>query len=338
MIELDSASGTIQIPKVYDYQELMDKIKNILQIDEKLFQYLYFSYIDEKEQERIRINSQIFDEFIMQETPKLSIGFLENIDENTMEEFKELIEVNKKRFKEHNYIFDDEGISVRYKNVNLNKSKEEEKENIIQLEEDKDDILEEEENNNKQIIINNNIINIKSSENFKLLDSDNINLPNLNLINNLNSSNNINKKNSSNDFKLLENSDINIIKLESAHNENNHEENKIIIEDEFSKNIEDIISANIENIKDDIIHSIILEQSKIQQNSKMRKAPKNRYVHENYICNICEESPIKGIRYHCIECMDFDICEKCEAIINHPHPLYKIKNDKLCKFKNENYN
>ena len=50
MIELDSASGTIQIPKVYDYQELMDKIKNILQIDEKLFQYLYFSYIDEKEQ------------------------------------------------------------------------------------------------------------------------------------------------------------------------------------------------------------------------------------------------------------------------------------------------
>ena len=274
----------------------------------------------------------------MQETPKLSIGFLENIDENTMEEFKELIEVNKKRFKEHNYIFDDEGISVRYKNVNLNKSKEEEKENIIQLEEDKDDILKEEENNNKQIIINNNIINKKSSENFKLLDSDNINLPNLNLINNLNSSNNINKKNSSNDFKLLENSDINIIKLESAHIENNQEENKIIIEDEFSKNIEDIISANIENIKDDIIHSIILEQSKIQQNSKMRKAPKNRYVHENYICNICEESPIKGIRYHCIECMDFDICEKCEAIINHPHPLYKIKNDKLCKFKNENYN
>ena len=338
MIELDSASGTIQIPKVYDYQELMDKIKNILQIDEKLFQYLYFSYSDEKEQERIRINSQIFDEFIMQETPKLSIGFLENIDENTMEEFKELIEVNKKRFKEHNYIFDDEGISVRYKNVNLNKSKEEEKENIIQLEEDKDDILKEEENNNKQIIINNNIINKKSSENFKLLDSDNINLPNLNLINNLNSSNNINKKNSSNDFKLLENSDINIIKLESAHIENNQEENKIIIEDEFSKNIEDIISANIENIKDDIIHSIILEQSKIQQNSKMRKAPKNRYVHENYICNICEESPIKGIRYHCIECMDFDICEKCEAIINHPHPLYKIKNDKLCKFKNENYN
>ena len=132
MIELDSASGTIQFPKVYDYQELMDKIKNILQIDDQLFQYLYFSYIDEKEEERIRINAQVYDDFIMQETPKLSIGFLENIDENTMDEFNEIIENNKKRFKEHNYIFDNDGISIRYKNINLDRSKEEEY-NIIKI-------------------------------------------------------------------------------------------------------------------------------------------------------------------------------------------------------------
>ena len=338
MIELDSASGTIQFPKVYDYQELMDKIKNILQIDDQLFQYLYFSYIDEKEEERIRINAQVYDDFIMQETPKLSIGFLENIDENTMDEFNEIIENNKKRFKEHNYIFDNDGISIRYKNINLDRSKEEEY-NIIKIVEEKDNNMEEEEeNNNKQIINNDIIINKRSSDNFKLLDSDNVNLPDLNLIDKLNNPDNINKKESANNFNLIENSDINIIKLENDFNENNQEENKIIIQDEFSKNIEDIISSNIDNIKDDIIHSIILEQSKIQQNSKMRKAPKNSYVHENYICDICEESPIKGIRYHCIECKNFDICEKCEATINHPHPLYKIKNDKLCKFKNEKYN
>ena len=41
MIELDSASGIIQIPKVFDYQDLMDKLKNILQIDDELFKSFY---------------------------------------------------------------------------------------------------------------------------------------------------------------------------------------------------------------------------------------------------------------------------------------------------------
>jgi hypothetical protein len=117
------------------------------------------------------------------------------------------------------------------------------------------------------------------------------------------------------------------------------EENKEIEEDEFNKNIENIISSNIDNIKDDIIHSILLESSKIQQKTKINKVnPTNNYIHKNYECDICKMHPIKGIRYHCLECKDYDICEKCEEKFNHPHPLYKVKNDKSCKFKNENLN
>ena len=40
MITLDSASGYIDIPKVFNYDELMNKIKQTLQINEELFKYL----------------------------------------------------------------------------------------------------------------------------------------------------------------------------------------------------------------------------------------------------------------------------------------------------------
>ena len=417
MIELDSASGIIQIPKVYDYQELMDKLKNILQIDDDLFKYLYFSYIDEKEQERIRLNAQIYDDFINQETPKLTVGFLENIDETKMYEFKDIIESNKKRFKEMNYVIPDEDISIQYNNINIEINKEdeieeekieteikqpqeenkieEEKENdlmeeiIIQkvednmeeeskekekeeegetnkiLEDKKEEQKEEkkEENaeediilieknnddenmeieNNNDLSLNNNKINNESSEKFNILELSKINSKDLNSFNNIKI--NINKdlgidNKDSDNFHLIENEEENLIELKKNISGNIlPEEYKQFEEDESGKNIENIITSNIENIKEEIIQSILIENSKIQQNSKMnKKGPKNSYIHENYFCNICQASPIKGIRYHCLECDNFDLCEKCEETINHEHPLYKIKKENVCKFKNENYN
>ena len=414
MIELDSASGILKIPKVFDYQDLMDKLKNILQIDDELFKSLYFSYIDENEQERIRLNSQIYDDFINQETPRLTIGFLENVDEKIMDEFKDIIESNKKRFKEMNYVIPDEDISIQCNNINIEINKEQEieeekiEEEIIKpkeenkIEEEKEkDIIEEiiiekgedkmeiesiekeegesinkledkkeekkeenkeeeveekiilieknnEDDENMEIESNNNLnsinnkINSSSSDKLNLFELSKLNSKDLNSINNIKlnkDSLDIDKKDSDN-FHLIDSSEVNIIELERNISDNIlPEDNKQLEEDEFSKNIENIITSNIENIKDEIINSILIENSKIQLNSKInKKGPKNSYLHENYICNNCQMSPIKGIRYHCLECNDFDICEKCEARINHKHPLFKIKNDKSCKFKNENYN
>ena len=417
MIELDSASGIIQIPKVYDYQELMDKLKNILQIDDELFKYLYFSYIDEKEQERIRLNAQIYDDFINQETPKLTVGFLENIDETKMYEFKDIIESNKKRFKEMNYVIPDDDISIQYNNINIEINKEdeieeekeeteikkqqeenkieEEKENdsmeeiIIQKVEDnmeeeskekekeeegdtnkiledkkeeqkeekkeedaEEDIILIEKNNdegnkeienNNDLSLNNKKINSESSEKFNILELSKINSKDLNSFNNIQI--NISKDHEiankdSNNFHLIENEEENLIDFKKNISGNILPvEYKQFEEDECGKNIENIITSNIENIKEEIIQSILIENSKIQQNSKMnKKGPQNNYIHENYFCNMCGASPIKGIRYHCLECNNFDLCEKCEAIINHEHPLYKIKKENVCKFKNENYN
>ena len=432
MITLDSASGNLEIPKIYDYQLLMENIKLILNIDDELFKYLYFSYFDEKEQERIRLNPQIFDDFISYDSPTLSIGFLDNVDENIVNQFIEIIDSNKKRFKEMGWQISEEDLPINKKiiineDINLEKDKENDIENDIEIKKDenenkidlekeneveikkdenniilgkeneieikKDDDINSEKENKIEIIkdednnsdkenkieiikdednnsnkankieirkdddiildkeninsININLINnqikekIPDSDNFNLFDSDNIKKININSDSFLKIQNNNNLiKIDSNNLGNIDSSEINLIKFDK-NNSNSFvfEENKEIEEDEFNKNIENIISSNIDNIKDDIIHSILLESSKIQQKTKINKVnPTNNYIHKNYECDICKMHPIKGIRYHCLECKDYDICEKCEEKFNHPHPLYKVKNDKSCKFKNENLN
>ena len=53
----------------------------------------------------------------------------------------------------------------------------------------------------------------------------------------------------------------------------------------------------------------------------------NEEIHYQYICDGCEMAPIKGIRYHCEKCQDFDFCEKCfkEKKDQHGHSFQAIK-------------
>lgn len=50
-------------------------------------------------------------------------------------------------------------------------------------------------------------------------------------------------------------------------------------------------------------------------------------VHHGVTCDECNEFPIKGPRYHCNNCPDFDLCENCEAKDNHlrTHTFTKVK-------------
>jgi hypothetical protein len=51
------------------------------------------------------------------------------------------------------------------------------------------------------------------------------------------------------------------------------------------------------------------------------------YVHRGVQCNSCGALPIQGIRYHCINCYDYDLCESCEAGQVHikTHVFLKIR-------------
>lgn len=57
------------------------------------------------------------------------------------------------------------------------------------------------------------------------------------------------------------------------------------------------------------------------------QARKESYVHRGVTCNSCNAMPIKGIRYRCSNCVDFDLCEQCEAMQIHSktHLFYKVR-------------
>jgi len=54
-------------------------------------------------------------------------------------------------------------------------------------------------------------------------------------------------------------------------------------------------------------------------------------VHHGVTCDGCQQSPIKGIRFKCKVCADFDLCTACEAKNIHPadHPMFKFKMERV---------
>jgi hypothetical protein len=48
-------------------------------------------------------------------------------------------------------------------------------------------------------------------------------------------------------------------------------------------------------------------------------------THNNTNCSECQATPIIGIRYKCVFCKNYDLCEQCEAKSTHDHPFLKIK-------------
>ncbi|KAK7431195.1 hypothetical protein QQZ08_002235 [Neonectria magnoliae] len=56
-------------------------------------------------------------------------------------------------------------------------------------------------------------------------------------------------------------------------------------------------------------------------------ARRNGCVHRGCQCNACGMVPIRGVRYRCANCADFDLCETCEAqgVHTKTHIFYKIR-------------
>lgn len=48
------------------------------------------------------------------------------------------------------------------------------------------------------------------------------------------------------------------------------------------------------------------------------EAKKNAHVHRGTRCDACNKLPITGIRWHCLNCVDFDLCSACKVSNDHP--------------------
>lgn len=56
-------------------------------------------------------------------------------------------------------------------------------------------------------------------------------------------------------------------------------------------------------------------------------AKRKAYEHRGINCEECGEKPIRGVRWHCLNCPDFDLCSTCEASTAHQktHVFVKIR-------------
>ena len=82
----------------------------------------------------------------------------------------------------------------------------------------------------------------------------------------------------------------------------------------------------------------IIKKSKKNEEKKIFET-----IHHNIRCNVCNKNNIKGIRYKCAICPDFDFCENCEMNNGkqHGHPLIRLPCEDMLKninMKNINEN
>ena len=117
------------------------------------------------------------------------------------------------------------------------------------------------------------------------------------------------------------------------------------------------LKKEINNIKTDVyymeetykkkISELEKENSKLKQEIKLFKnsTHENEIVHINIKCNQCFVQPIKGNRYECRDCGDYNLCQHCfeknTETGTHHHFLYKIKNNdnnnnNIAKINNNN--
>jgi hypothetical protein len=61
------------------------------------------------------------------------------------------------------------------------------------------------------------------------------------------------------------------------------------------------------------------------------KQDKEEVIHNNSECSKCGQSPIKGIRYYCLQCQNYNLCSSCENKYGerHGHQLLMLRRPEI---------
>ena len=112
---------------------------------------------------------------------------------------------------------------------------------------------------------------------------------------------------------------------------------KLVIE-QSNALIEKISNNNSFKDKDNDV--ILFKEFKKEQEEQKEK---KESIHFNILCDGCKMNPIRGNRYKCIGCPDFDFCENCyqKNKDSHGHEFKKIEKlsfTNIFEYKNNDYN
>lgn len=101
--------------------------------------------------------------------------------------------------------------------------------------------------------------------------------------------------------------------------------------------LEEIINKKIKDLTAQLVKeanmgvSTIIENSRLERVKEFEKKKENKKicisVHNGIKCDGCNMNNIKGLRYKCTICDEFNYCEKCEEKFGekHQHPFYKLR-------------
>lgn len=95
-----------------------------------------------------------------------------------------------------------------------------------------------------------------------------------------------------------------------------------------SKKIDTKLKKTNEKMK-----KLVKNQEQLESNLNEKfKTSVNNTIHCGVSCDECGITEIKGTRYHCLICKDYDLCEQCERVKGHNHDMIKFV--KETKYKN----
>ena len=273
---------------------------------------------------------------------------LQNIEDQKQESNEEIVNENK---------------DLKDQLLKLNKENQDLQLKIQNIENEKIELNEKLKNNEKENeneeIIENRIKTIEEEKN-KEINELQMKIKQLNqIINKMNENNNNKMKNLESEKNYLEN---NINKEFEKGNGTITNQIKYNIQTEISKfqndlflKIKNLNSKFLEEQKQNLIKTIENSHKRIKEdeeeneeiNNKNLKSINNqnqqpKLIHEGFKCNLCNKTPIIGLRYKCNFCYDFNLCENCYNDIlhnkkshynnNNSHKFIKI--DKIIKKSN----
>jgi len=154
-----------------------------------------------------------------------------------------------------------------------------------------------------------------------------------------------------------ENNKINLITPKYDLN-NKKEEKEEEHEDKIKNDIKELVQSKMKDLEKNLIQDIY-QSIKTQINVNEEKMTQSQIIqnqsemiHKNIKCDNCGMESIKGIRYKCLHCQNFNLCSNCEQYCEHDpnHIMIKIRKplkeedellmqmNKDFKYKNKDFN